>query len=462
VAGSRLGTAVRCLVRVSGQASRPDGRRASLVGVGPRPAVRRSALDVATAIERDGRRVVVLDDDPTGTQAVSDVDVVLAPSSAAFDRFFGSGERALYVLTNTRAMVRDAAVATLRDVHARVAAAASRAAAPWTAVLRGDSTLRGHVFAEVDAIAGPDAVCLFVPAFPAGGRTTHDGRHWVVVGGRRRNVADTEFARDATFGFSSRDIVGWVAEVGGRRRARIVPLDEIRRHGDALSGALLNAPVGTVVIPEIETEADVEIAVLGLLSAEAAGRSVVVRCASSFAAARAGLRPRTLDRVALAAPGRILVACGSHTQAASAQLRALTAAGWPTLVVGPDDDPAVATDEARRRLARDRVAVVATPRDFVAGTTIDAGSRFLAPLDRVVAALRTEVEAVVAKGGITSAVLARRLGADVARVAGQLDPGVALWSLDRAPGRLPFVVVPGNVGNAGALVRVVGRLATAG
>ena len=38
-------------------------------------------------------------------------------------------------------------------------------------MLRGDSTLRGHVFPETDAIGAERSVMLFVPAFPAGGRT---------------------------------------------------------------------------------------------------------------------------------------------------------------------------------------------------------------------------------------------------------------------------------------------------
>ena len=67
----------------------------------------------------DGRRVVVLDDDPTGTQTVSGVDVILEPSRARFDAFFASSARALYVLTNTRAMPRETATAYLRGVVAR-------------------------------------------------------------------------------------------------------------------------------------------------------------------------------------------------------------------------------------------------------------------------------------------------------------------------------------------------------
>ena len=61
----------------------------------------------------------------------------------------------------------------------------------------------------------------------------------------------------------------------------------------------------------------------------------------------------------------------------------------------------------------------------------------------------------LAKGGITSSVVARRgFGAASARVLGQMLPGVPVWQLD-AEGRHPglvCVVFPGNVGGDRALV----------
>jgi uncharacterized protein YgbK (DUF1537 family) len=73
-----------------------------------------------------------------------------------------------------------------------------------------------------------------------------------------------------------------------------------------------------------------------------------------------------------------------------------------------------------------------------------------------VAAPADEVDAVVSKGGITSAEVATRgLGGRSAHVRGQVMTGVSLWDVRTADGRLvPQVVVPDNVGDDDTLVRI--------
>jgi uncharacterized protein YgbK (DUF1537 family) len=74
--------------------------------------------------------------------------------------------------------------------------------------------------------------------------------------------------------------------------------------------------------------------------------------------------------------------------------------------------------------------------------------------------LLPSVDVVVAKGGITAADVARTgLGARSAVVLGQVAPGISAWRLTAADGReLLYVVVPGNVGGADALVDVLAAL----
>ena len=408
----------------------------------------------------DGRRVVVLDDDPTGTQTVSEVDVILQPSRPRFDAFFAGPARALYVLTNTRAMPRDAATAYLAEVVAQIDGAARHAGVPWVPLLRGDSTLRGHVFAEADVLGARDAVVLFVPAFPEGGRTTVGGVQTVVVDAIPRNAADTEFAADPTFGYRSRNLVSWVAEVGGGRPAVMVALGELRDHGsDGVTDALLRAPAGSVVIPEAETADDLRCVAVGLLEAEARGARVVVRSASTFAAIRAGLKARRIEALDGPAPRRILIACGSYTAASTAQLDALAARGRPVAELGPDTPIVQLVTMAQARLATDGLAIIATPRSRSDDGSLRSGASMMDRLTEVIGRLRNDVDAVIAKGGITSAAAAISLGANVARVEGQLAPGIALWSLRLGGERsMPYVVVPGNVGGPDALTDVLDRL----
>ena len=80
---------------------------------------------------------------------------------------------------------------------------------------------------------------------------------------------------------------------------------------------------------------------------------------------------------------------------------------------------------------------------------------------QIVADLDGRFAAVVSKGGITSARLARdALAVPVAYVHGQVLPGIAVWELGYPPGAaVRQVVVPGNVGEPDALAQIVGQLA---
>ena len=70
------------------------------------------------------------------------------------------------------------------------------------AISRGDSTLRGHYPAEVDALGEglgtPDAPHVIAPFFEAGGRITIEDTHYVHEGGWLVPAAETPFAKDPT------------------------------------------------------------------------------------------------------------------------------------------------------------------------------------------------------------------------------------------------------------------------
>lgn len=399
------------------------------------------------------RQILVLDDDPTGTQCASGVDVLLRPSGAELESFLAADRPTAYVLTNTRSMPATDAVELIRSVRAaaeRRSAVTSRAV---RYVLRGDSTLRGHVFAEVDAVAVAGSVTLFVPAFPAGGRVTRGGVQYL----DGLPVVDTEYARDPVFAFASRRLVEWVAEVGDGRPAVEVDLVLLRSTaGGGLADVLCAAAPGSVVIPDAETDADLAFVAAGLATAENRGRAVTVRAASPFAALVAGTGPRPLASVAVAGP--VLVVCGSHTDGAARQLARLARVVGPPVVLATDAalagaDLTPVTARIRERLAAVGWAVLASERARRAEHgRLEHGSIIMAALVAVARSVAAQCGAVIAKGGITSAdVATRALGAAEAHVLGQVLPGVPVWSL---PDGRPYAVVPGNVGDDDTLWRV--------
>lgn len=419
-------------------------------------------------------KTLILDDDPTGSQSATDVPVLLDLAEDGLTERLTQAlthDDALYVLTNSRAVPEAEAVALVRRVRRSACAAAERLSAEVRFVLRGDSTLRGHVFPESDVFAGPDSVLLFVPAFPAGGRTTSAGVHYVRVGDRAMPAADTEYARDPVFGYRSSELTAYVAELGAGRPAQPLPLDALRADdGQVLAEALTQAAPGTVLVPDAVTEEDVDLVHRALEHARGQGREVVVRCSAPLAARCAGATSRGLLPQPLPRPnGPTLVVCGSHTAGATSQLDALVREfGLRPVLVDTDAalaDPAAAAAQLVRRLrtelARSGLAVLASERQRrPQDDTLQHGERVMAALTAAVGEVADEVAAVVAKGGITSAAVARDgLGAQAARVRGQLLSGISVWDLPAAGRRpVPYVVVPGNVGDGTTLVRVVRSL----
>lgn len=409
-------------------------------------------------------RIVVLDDDPTGTQSARDVTVLLERSAdALFDVL--AVDRAVYVQTNSRALPEPDAVAMVRCIRSSAEEAARRLGVDVRFVLRGDSTLRGHVFAESAVFADDDAVLLFVPAFPGGGRVTCDGVHYVRQGTVLVPVGETEFARDPVFGFASSRLIDFAAE---RTEAPVVTvtLDDLR--SGRMTAALLTAPERSVVIPDVVADDDI-LEIARAVEAAWSRRRVVVRSAAPLAAELAGV-PSTqlIDPVVLGGAGSVLVVCGSHTEVATAQVAQLArVVGDPTVIAtsGALADPvtegarAAAAEFARARPSGVRFLATERDRSQAHGTLAD-GAAVMEALTTATRLLAREVDAVVTKGGITAAeVLSHGLGTRRARVIGQVRAGVSLWRAAAADGReIPFVIVPGNMGDADILTAAVAWL----
>lgn len=418
--------------------------------------------------------LVVLDDDPTGTQAAAGVPVVLRWSADELRRAAAACPPAVYVLTNTRAQSPEQAAATVT-----AAATAARDVLPGArVVLRGDSTLRGHLLPEHRAlravVGGPEPVLLLVPAMPPGGRVTVDGVHFLERDGRREPLHATEYARDPLFGYRDARLLAWAQERSGgffgARDGAGLSLVALRSPGgaDALADVLVALSAHgrpAVCAPDAETADDLRVIADGLGRAEARGAAVLVRAAPTFAAVLGGC----LATAHVAPPrGRTLVVCGSWVPTTTRQLAHLDGAYPGALVEAPlevltaqDPAPGLAAiaSAAAQRLARDGLAVVATPRGEPApGATSADAQRGARTLARVLHHLPTPPEVLVTKGGVTSAVtVTEGLRAGRAEVVGPVRAGVACWRATTSGGTTDVVVFPGNVGDA-ALTETVASL----
>jgi uncharacterized protein YgbK (DUF1537 family) len=441
------------------------------------------------------RWIVIIDDDPTGCQAMYDATVLIDPTTDELARA-AREQRATFVWTNTRSLSEAQAVDVNRTIVRLAIEAAGIAGTRPVFVSRSDSTLRGHFAAEVSAIADtcwtvgrPVDGVVFAPAFLEAGRVTAGDIQWVVrADGHAVPAAHTEFARDATFGYREVNLRDWVAARTSISPEKItsIPLDALRTPGAATAEKiLLSLRDGDITIANAATASDLETLALACQAAERAGRHLLYRTGPSLVRALAGQPPRpALSAVDLAGHGAGiggLTVVGSHTALTTRQLEA-AARRHPLRVVGLDVDAVLdvkrratvrcqVADELERALQRGDAALV-TSRAVRAAVDDPRGSLAIARLvSEEVCAVVGQLSAdlplryVVAKGGITShEVAVRGLGMRRATVLGQMFPGqvsaLRLGPETPRPG-MPYVVFPGNVGHDDSLAQVLTTLAGA-
>lgn len=443
----------------------------------PRPAIR------AARRERP-EKVVVLDDDPTGTQTVHGVPVLTDWSVEALSAELRNELPACFLLTNARSVSLAEAQALNTTIGQNLRAAMQATGRSAVVVSRSDSTLRGHFPGEVRALAEALAVdfdaWLLVPFFQEGGRYTIDDTHYVAEGDWLVPAGETESARDTVFGYRASDLHAWVEEktagVINARDVTAVSLADIRQGGpQQVTTRLLGLPHGCVCIVNAASMRDLEVFVQGLLAAEAQGRRFLYRTAASFVSVRADIVPRPLltaaDLASSTAGGGVIIV-GSHVPRTTSQLEALQQQpGVVSLEVQAQallEDASATTEIARvtqaveQALQRHADVVLFTSRVLLTGvdahSNLRIGQRVSAGLVAIVRALTTRPRYLIAKGGITSSDIATQgLGVRRAMVLGQILPGVPVWQLGaetRYPG-LGYIVFPGNVGGPQALADVV-------
>ena len=439
--------------------------------------------EIQARVSASRRKVVVLDDDPTGTQSVHGVSILHDWSIPTLQAELELDDKIFFILTNSRSLTNVAARTLNREIGANLKIAARQAAQEFVVISRSDSTLRGYYPAQTDAFAEGLGIhfdgVIIVPYLSEGGRYTINNIHYVVSGEKALPVGETAYARDPVFGFSSSNLHYWVQEkTKGKIPAEEVVSISIQaiRNGDVLP-KLLKLREGQVCIVNAACDTDIERVVLGLLEAEEYGRRFLYRTAASFVRIRAGIPLRSLltsSELVTGIKNGGLVVVGSFVPKTNAQLAVLRKRFHFQEI---ELDVNALLDDAQRAsmisnvqqilnqsLSVGQDVLLMTSRTIVTGANAQESLKIEKTVSESLVAcvrgLRFRPRYLVTKGGITSSDVATK-GLDVrkALVLGQVVPGVPVWKLgeeSRYPGMV-YVVFPGNVGDEYALVDTVSK-----
>lgn len=169
--------------------------------------------------DRTTFKLAVLDDDPTGIQTVHGVYVYTDWELSTIREAFGDENQLFYILTNSRSFAKARTEEVHRTIASRLLAVSRETGIPFLVILRGDSTLRGHYLLEPEVMertflqeglrTDGEIIC---PAFFEGGRFTKGNIHYVEENGSWIPAAQTEFAKDTTFGYRSSHLGEYVEE----------------------------------------------------------------------------------------------------------------------------------------------------------------------------------------------------------------------------------------------------------
>lgn len=428
--------------------------------------------------EKMRTKLAVLDDDPTGCQTVYDVRILLDWEENLLNSVL-KGNDVFYILTNTRAYSEKKAGEIDEEVVTRLLKYVDPSL--LKVISRSDSTLRGHFGLEVKVLLdslGPFDGVIVVPYFKEGGRFTLFDTHYVLQGEDLVEAHRTEFASDPVFSFKNSYLPAWIEEKSGgiwkEEDVISISIDDIRIGGiDRVYEVLKDVRDTKPVIMNCLDDEDLEVFILGLLKAESEGKRFLYRTAASFVKIRAGIEDRETVRSFLMKKGIIIV--GSFVKKTTEQLEALLE-DFPLdrvelkiskiLSEERTDYLKGVVERMNEALLQDKSIVVYTERDYAipdlgkeeqlrSGETI---SLFLAD---IVKNLKVSPDFLIAKGGITSYIVAKEgLGVKVADVIGQIAPGVPVWKL-RGGCRFPdlfYIVFPGNVGDRLTLSRIFSTL----
>ena len=435
-------------------------------------------------------KIIVFDDDPTGSQNVYGCPLLLKWDQETLARGLEHESPLLFILTNTRALPQDIAALRIREIckaFIQVYAKTNIYNKELLVISRGDSTLRGHLVLEPEVInneLGPYDATFHVPAFLEGGRTTLNGIHYL----NNIPVHKTCFAKDRLFGYKTSDLSKLLEQKSlGMIKSKDVEIlstskldfaSNNKRGMETLLDWLLSLNLNKQVVVDATSDEHLMIfanAIKTLISK----KKFLFRSSASLIKALADLDKNPLnsknlaslrirDESGLPKPGLVLV--GSHVQLADNQLNILlmnqdcVGLEFPVKKIAnilDQDSPTSLIYELELKvlnqlkmiLSENKTPVLFTSREeylFNSNTErMSFGIKLAEIMARIVREVSFQIGYLISKGGITTQVLLESgLKCRLVNLQGQILPGLSVVTPESDSSyNLPIITFPGNLGN---------------
>lgn len=442
-------------------------------------------------VEKNEKKIIVLDDDPTGVQTVHDVSVYTDWSEESIREGFNETGKLFYILTNSRGFTVEQTTKCHTEIIQNVNKISKETGKEYMIISRGDSTLRGHYPLETELLRkgfeadGAKHVDgeIMCPFFKEGGRFTIGNIHYVKNENLLVPAGQTEFAKDKTFGYISSNLCEYIEEkTEGKYLADeviCISLEELRGIKiDEITEKLLKVEnFGKVVVNAVDY-CDLKVFVIALYKAMEQGKNFMFRVAAAIVKVIGGISDQPLltrkDMVVKETKNGGIIVVGSHTQKTTSQVKELKKLKDLVFMEFNSDlvlDEAAFQKEIENTLKTEeelissgKTVVVYTKRKLLVvenDTKEDALVRSVKISDAaqsLVGKLKVTPAFVIAKGGITSSdVGTKALQVRKANVLGQICPGIPVWQTgaeSKFP-MIPYIIFPGNVGEVTTLKEAV-------
>ena len=386
-------------------------------------------------IEANNKKIVVLDDDPTGVQTVHDISVYTNWDKDSIRQGFEEENNLFYVLTNSRGFTEDQTTKAHHEIAEVVDEVARETGKEYIFISRSDSTLRGHYPLETQLLKADyekntgktidgEIMC---PFFKEGGRFTIDNVHYVKYGEELVPANETEFAKDKTFGYTAYTMPEYIEEKTKREYkaadVTCISLEDIHNMDiDKIEAQLMEVTGFNKVIVNAVDYADVKVFCTALYRAMAKGKVFMFRTAAAIVKVMGAVTDQPLltreQMVVKETTNGGIVVVGSHTEKTTKQVECLKELKDiefieldATLV--KDDD--AFEEEVSRCLAREEECIRAgktvccyTTRALITADTGDKEDelrlsvKISDAVQSLVGRLSITPSFVISKGGITS------------------------------------------------------------